>query len=137
MKFYQYFMPCFDDKNRSNSILHQIFCVRNLFKIIVSINHSADMSKPLTGLRIFQFQHTLMILQKQPLILTQSFSDVTEELVSQFSMPAHSKMPSIQLLIVHQWRYLVSFLLCIKPGFHMCVSKTHNGARCLTMYGHQ
>ena len=26
---------------------------------------------------------------------------------------------------------------CIKPGFHTCVSRTHNGARCLKMYGHQ
>ena len=25
----------------------------------------------------------------------------------------------------------------IKPGFHTCVSRTHNGARCLTMYEHQ
>ena len=25
----------------------------------------------------------------------------------------------------------------IKPGFHTCVSRTHNNARCLTMYGHQ
>ena len=26
---------------------------------------------------------------------------------------------------------------CKKPGFHTCVSRTHNGARCLTMYEHQ
>ena len=25
----------------------------------------------------------------------------------------------------------------LKPGFHTCVSRMHNGARCLTMYGHQ
>ena len=25
----------------------------------------------------------------------------------------------------------------LKAGFHTCVSRTHNGARCLTMYGHQ
>ena len=25
----------------------------------------------------------------------------------------------------------------LKPGFHTCVSRTHKGARCLTMYGHQ
>ena len=26
---------------------------------------------------------------------------------------------------------------CLKPGFHTCVSRTHNGTRCLMMYGHQ
>ena len=25
----------------------------------------------------------------------------------------------------------------LKPGFHTCVSRTHNSARCLKMYGHQ
>ena len=25
----------------------------------------------------------------------------------------------------------------VKPGFHTCVSRTHNSAQCLTMYGHQ
>ena len=30
-----------------------------------------------------------------------------------------------------------SCLASLKPGFHTCVSRTHNGARCLTMYGHQ
>ena len=29
------------------------------------------------------------------------------------------------------------FLCYIKPGFHTCVSRTHNSARCLTTYGHQ
>ena len=24
-----------------------------------------------------------------------------------------------------------------KPGFYTCVSRSRNGARCLTMYGHQ
>ena len=28
-------------------------------------------------------------------------------------------------------------ILSLKPGFHKCVSKTHNGARCLPLYGHQ
>ena len=28
-------------------------------------------------------------------------------------------------------------LFSLKPGFHACVSRTHNGARCLTMYEHQ
>ena len=27
--------------------------------------------------------------------------------------------------------------LCLKPGFHTCVSRTHNSARCLKMHGHQ
>ena len=27
--------------------------------------------------------------------------------------------------------------LTVKPGFHTCVSRNHNDARCLTMYGHQ
>ena len=33
----------------SNSLFYQILCVRNLFKIVVSIYHSADVSKLLTG----------------------------------------------------------------------------------------
>ena len=27
--------------------------------------------------------------------------------------------------------------LCIKPGFHTCVSRTHSGVRYLQIYGHQ
>ena len=29
------------------------------------------------------------------------------------------------------------FTPSLKPGFHTCVSRTHNSARCLKMYGHQ
>ena len=27
--------------------------------------------------------------------------------------------------------------MALKPGFHACVSRTHHGARCVTMYEHQ
>ena len=37
----------------SNSLFYQILCVRNLFKIVVSIYHSADVSKLLTGCLYF------------------------------------------------------------------------------------
>ena len=30
-----------------------------------------------------------------------------------------------------------SITTALKPGFHTCVSRKHNNARCLTMYGHQ
>ena len=30
-----------------------------------------------------------------------------------------------------------AFRAYIKPGFHTCVSRTHNNERCLAMYGHQ
>ena len=37
-------------------------------------------------------------------------------------------------------RYIINTLVgqlhAIKPGFHTCVSRTHNGAQCLSVYGH-
>ena len=48
-------------------------------------------------------------------------------------IPYHTTEDVIQILL------LSLCLVCsnVKPGFHTCVSRTHNGARCLMMYEHQ
>ena len=55
-------------------------------------------------------------------IMTNDYGNVTEMTVSR---------PGIIIFS------LIRAFLLIKPGFHTCVSRTHNGARCLAMYGHQ
>ena len=44
---------------------------------------------------------------------------------------------TICLDLFHQTSHSVYIVWLLKPGFHTCVSRTHNSARWLKMYGHQ
>ena len=64
-------------------------------------------------------------------------------MISVFSQIAKYRIEKTTLTRTFFIHFLGNFHPCgsafndLKPGFHTCVSRTHNSARCLKMYGHQ